>query len=452
MIRIKKGIDLPIAGKPEQVIEDSRPVRSVALLGQDYVGMKPTMHIKEGDRVRCGEPLFEDKKNPGVFFTAPASGVVSGISRGAKRALLAVTIEVEGDESETFSSYAQAELNSLEREQVVDNLVRSGLWTALRTRPYSRIPAPEDSPHSIFVTAIDSHPLAADPKVVLAEHGDDFALGLDILAKLTSGRVFLCQAPGTDLPTGSNSQVSVEEFSGPHPAGLPGTHIHFLDPVNSDKTVWYVNYQDVVAIAKLFTSGKLWTERVIALGGPGADKPRLLRTRLGASTDELCAGELADGEQRVISGSVFSGHHAHNQMSYLGRYHNQVSILPEDHRRVLLGYLAPGFDQFSVFPVTVAKWLQKAGLGKKTLRFTTSANGSPRAMVPIGSYESVMPLDILATPLLRSILTGDLDMAIKLGCLELDEEDLALCTFACPGKYEYGPVLRQLLTTIEKEG
>jgi len=451
MIKINKGIDLPIAGKPEQVIHDTRPTRSVALLGRDYVGMKPTMHVQEGDRVACGQVLFDDKRNPGVCFTAPAAGVISSISRGAKRVLLSVVIELEGEETVEFSAYDSAQIATLERQQVVDNLVQSGLWTAFRTRPFSRIPAPESLPHSIFVTALDSHPLAADPAVVIAEYQKEFSEGLNILARLTEGRIFLCQAPGADLPHPDNDQIKTEEFAGPHPAGLAGTHIHFLDPVGSSKSVWYVNYQDVIAIAKLFSQGRLWTDRVVSLAGPGVEKPRLLRTRLGASADELCAGELAEGEQRVISGSVFSGRLAANPESFLGRYHHQISILPEDHERVLLGYLAPGFDQYSVFPVTVARWLEKLGL-KKTLRLTTNMNVSPRAMVPIGTYESVMPMDILATQLLRSIVTGDLEMAIKLGCLELDEEDLALCTYACPGKYEYGPILRELLTTIEKEG
>ena len=286
----------------------------------------------------------------------------------------------------------------------------------------------------------------------MAGHKEDFSFGLDILAKLTEGKIYLCQAPGSGFPNGNSGKVSIQDFAGPHPAGLAGTHIHFLDPVDTHKTVWYVNYQDVIAIARLFSTGRLYTDRIVALGGPGVENPRLLRTRLGASTDEVCAGELAPGEQRVISGSVFSGRTASSPEAFLGRYHHQISVLPEDHKRVLLGYLAPGFEQYSVFPVTVARWFEKLGLRKKPLRFTTNTNGSPRAMVPIGTYESVMPLDILATQLLRSILTGDLDMAINLGCLELDEEDLALCTYACPGKYEYGPVLRQMLTTIEKEG
>jgi Na+-transporting NADH:ubiquinone oxidoreductase subunit A len=321
------------------------------------------------------------------------------------------------------------------------------LWTALRTRPYSKIPALESEPHSLFVTAIDTNPLAADPAVVIGQSGAEFAAGLDVLAKLTKGPVYVCQEAGKVLPGGTDGRLSVQEFAGIHPAGLPGTHIHFLDPVGPGRSVWFIGYQDVIAIGHLFAHGNLMTERVVALGGPGIGRPRLLRTVLGADLDELTAGELREGDQRVISGSLFSGRAALSPVGYLGRYHVQVSVLPEDRTRHLFGYLTPGVNKHSVFPIYLSSLLRR-----KELRFTTTTNGSPRAMVPIGTFESVMPLDILPTQLLRSLLVGDLEAAIDLGCLELDEDDIALCTYACPGKYEYGPVLRDVLTQIEKEG
>jgi Na+-transporting NADH:ubiquinone oxidoreductase subunit A len=447
MIRTRKGLDLPIGGAPEQRIEPARSIRSVALLGDDYPGMRPTMEVREGDRVTRGGLLFTDKRNPGVRYTSPAAGRVASINRGAKRALQSVVIDVEGDDAERFASCPASQVGALSRAHVVENLVASGLWTALRTRPFSRVPAIDTVPHSLFVTAIDTNPLAADPVRVIEERATEFALGLDVLARLTDGPVFVCQAAGAFLPNGSHERLRVEEFAGRHPAGLPGTHIHFLDPVGTTKTVWFIGYQDVIATGSLFLAGELVSERVVALGGPGVRSPRLLRTTLGACTKELVAGELNDGELRVISGSVLAGRTARGPWAYLGRYHNQICVLPEDRERNMFGYLAPGPERHSVFPIFVSKWL-----GRKPLPFTTSTNGSPRAMVPVGTYEDVMPLDILPTQLLRSLLTGDLDMAINLGCLELDEEDIALCTYACPSKYEYGPVLRSVLTTIEKEG
>lgn len=444
MIRTRKGLDLPIGGTPEPVLERGSAISQVALLGSDYPGMRPTMRVQEGDRVKLGSPLFSDKKSEGVLYTAPAAGVVSAVHRGAKRTLLSVVIDLEGDESEPFTSFDPARLD---RTQVVDHLVTSGLWTALRTRPFSRVPPLAGEPHSIFVTAMDTNPLAGDPQLIIAEHERQFAAGLDVLARLTTGQVFVCHRDGQTVPTGGDPRITPAAFAGPHPAGLPGTHIHFLDPVGPHKTVWFVGYQDVIAFGYLCLEGRLWNERVVALGGPGASRPRLLRTLLGANLTELTAGELEAGDQRVISGSVLSGRTAEHPVEFLGRYAVQVSVLPEDRERRLFGYLSPGPDRHSVFPIYLSNWL-----GRRPLRFTTTTNGSPRGMVPIGTYEQVMPLDILPTQLLRSLLVRDLDSAIGLGCLELDEDDIALCTYVCPAKYEYGPVLRDVLTTIEKEG
>ncbi len=448
-IKIRKGLDLPITGTPEQVIDQATPVSSAALIGLDYLGLKPTMAVAEGDRVKLGQPLFTHKKVPGVRFTSPAGGVVRAIHRGARRVLQSVVIEIDTpvEEQESFNSYTAAELETLSATQVTENLLASGLWTAFRTRPYSKVPNPEGpSPHSIFVTAMDTHPLAGDPRVVIGERAESFSDGLSILSKLTEGKVYVCQAPGTPLPAPGRCETA--EFGGPHPAGMPGTHIHFLDPVGAEKTVWHLGYQDVMAIGKLFTTGMLSVERVVALGGPLVNEPRLLRTRLGASTDELCHDQIAHGDRRVISGSVWGGRRAAGWASYLGRYHTQICVLQEGREREFFGWIRPGGPKFSAANVFFSSFKRKT----RRFAFTTSQNGSPRAMVPIGTYEDVMPLDILPTQLLRAILVRDTDMAQALGCLELDEEDLSLCSFVCPGKYDYGPVLRENLEQIEREG
>ncbi len=444
MIRIKRGLDLPIAGAPQQQISEGRPVRTVAVLGSDYVGMKPTMAVREGDRVKLGQLLFSHKKTPGVRYTAPAAGVVKAINRGERRTLLSVVIEIDGDDAESFNAYTSEQLAELTPAAIREQLLLSGLWTALRTRPYSKVPAPEAEAAAIFVTAIDTHPLAGDPAVVIQGEPEAFAKGLALLGKLTAGKVYLCQAPDQDLPA---ADATVAEFAGPHPAGLVGTHIHFLDPVSAHKSVWNIGYQDVIAIGKLFTNGTLSTERVVALGGPQVNQPRLLRTRLGASLTDLTDGELADGDNRLISGSVFSGHKAKGAAAYLGRYHNQVSVLLEGREREFLGWLSPGSNRFSLMNIYLSKLNPS-----KLFNFSCTTNGSARAMVAVGNYERVMPLDILPVQLLRALVVGDTEQAQKLGALELDEEDLALCTFACAGKYEYGPILRENLTRIEQEG
>ncbi|ELN2739515.1 Na(+)-translocating NADH-quinone reductase subunit A [Pluralibacter gergoviae] len=447
MIKITKGLNLPIAGAPSQQISEATAVAHVAVLGEEFPGMRPAMMVSEGERVLKGQPLFEDKKIPGVLFTAPASGTVSAIHRGERRVLQSVVIAVDGDESLAFERFDTAELATLSRETVQQLLLASGLWVSLRTRPFSKTPVPGSVPAAIFVTAMDTNPLAADPQPLIAAHRDAFNAGLTVLTRLTDGKVHVCQASGGKLGGHPGGQVTFNEFSGPHPAGLPGTHIHFLEPVSLARQVWHLNYQDVIAIGRLFTEGELFTERVIALGGPQVNTPRLLRTRMGASLDELLAGELAAGENRVISGSVLSGTRAAGPHAFLGRFHLQVSVVREGRDKELFGWIMPGREKYSVTRTTLGHFLRH-----KLFNFSTDTHGGERAMVPIGNYERVMPLDILPTHLLRDLLVGDTDGAQALGCLELDEEDLALCTYVCPAKYEYGPMLRDVLTRIEQEG
>lgn len=447
MIKIRKGLDLPIAGTPQQVIHSGPALARVALLGNDYVGLRPTMLVREGDSVRKGQPLFEDKKNPGVFFTAPAAGTVDVINRGDKRSLLSVVIRLEGNGQESFQQFEPGQLAGLDGALVRSQLQRSGLWTALRTRPFSRVPAVDAVPRAIFINAMDSNPLAADPATVITGHEAAFASGVAVLSRLTDGKLYVCKKAGSAVPTVSLARVETHEFSGPHPAGLVGTHIHFLEPVNGHKTVWHLNYQDCIAIGQLFTTGQLNSERVIAIAGPQVSKPRLVRTLLGASIDELTAGELAAGDNRLVSGSVLAGNTAEGSVSYLGRYHLQVTALAEGDEKEFIGWLKPGSDKFSITRAFLSHLFPN-----KRFAFTTTTGGSDRAMVPIGTYERVMPLDLLPTLLLRDLLSGDVDSAQELGVLELDEEDLALCTFVCPGKYEYGSYLRTCLNQIEKEG
>lgn len=447
MIKIKKGLDLPISGAPSQTISEGNKVTQVAILGDDYVGMKPTMKVQEGDQVACGQVIFTDKKTPGVVFTSPASGKVVAINRGSKRKLLSVVIEISGDEQVEFAKFSDKELGFLGRDQVRDNLVNSGLWTSFRTRPFSKTPEVDAVPDAIFVTAMDTHPLSPDPAVVLQEHAESFNQGLQIIAQLTEGKVFVCSEASASIEVKEHSQVVQKSFSGVHPAGLPGTHIHFLHGATVANPVWHIGYQDVVAIGKLFTTGKLFTDRIIAIGGPSAKNPRLVRTRLGCNLKELLANEVHEGDVRKISGSVFGGFAATGARSFLGKFHNQVTVLPEGREKELFGWLVPGANKFSVTRAFLSSLIP----GKK-FDFTTTTGGSERALMPIGSYERIMPLDILSTQLLRALVSKDTDTAQQLGCLELDEEDLALATFVCPGKFEFGPILREALTTIEREG
>ncbi len=445
MIKITKGLDLPISGSPEQRVYDGPAVKTVAILGPDYVGMKPSMSVKVGDQVKLGQQLFTDKKIEGVKFTSPGCGKVVAINRGERRALQSVVIELNGDAAVAFDSYKADKLATIPRDKVVNNLVNSGMWTALRTRPYCKTPAIDSAPRSIFVTAMDTNPLAAKAELIIKMEEEAFTNGLKVLTRLTEGSVYVCTKPNVVLTEVEG--VEFAEFDGPHPAGLAGTHIHFLDPVNEEKMVWYINYQDVIAYGKLFTSGKLPVERIIALGGPSVKQPRLLRTRLGASLEDITANEIEGGSQRVVSGSVLHGTNAAGPLAYLGRFHLQVSVLPEKQERELFMSLQAGADKYSIKKVFLS-----AFTGGPTAPMNTRQYGRKGNILAIGSFEKVMPLDMLPNYLLRSIAAGDTDQAQALGCMELAEEDLALCTYVCSGKNDYGIMLRDVLTTIEKEG
>jgi Na+-transporting NADH:ubiquinone oxidoreductase subunit A len=442
-----KGLNLPLAGEPAPHIEAASVARRVALLGPDTHGLKPALLVAPGDTVRRGQPLYQDKKNEGVRYTAPASGRIAELHRGERRALISLVIEVDerGIERTEFETYQRRSPESLPAADVQALLVESGLWTAFRTRPFSVVPKLNARPAAIFVTATDTRPHAPDPALVLQDRLDDFRTGLSVLTRLREAPVFLCHNARAqyDVPAG----VTAVAFEGPHPSGNAGWHIHRLMPAGLERSVWTIGYQDVAAIGRLFSTGDLDVTRVVSLAGPAVSRPRLLRTRLGASLEDLTNGELKPGNNRIISGSVLDGRGVTGPGdAFLGRYHLQIAALPEAGEREMFGFIVPGRDKFSVTNTVL-------GALRSGHRFalTTSTNGSPRAMVPIGSYERVMPFDMLPTMLLRALITKDDPRAVALGALELDEDDVALCTYVCPGKYEYGPMLRGTLERIEKE-
>ncbi|MCL1048031.1 Na(+)-translocating NADH-quinone reductase subunit A [Shewanella abyssi] len=446
VIAVKKGLNVPIAGEPKQVVSTSKSCSHVALLGEEYVGLKPTMLVEVGELVQKGQVLFEDKKNIGVKYTAPASGKVIAINRGDRRLFQSIVIECNQGGAINFG--INDDIAGLERSQVQAKLVSSGLWTALRTRPFSRVPHLDTAPSGIFVSAMDSNPLAADPRIVIAEQAESFAAGIAVLGRLTDGKVHLCQAPGDELPGSDLTYVSNHCFTGVHPAGLVGTHIHFILPASIERPVWHLGYQDVIAYGKLFLTGEIYTDRVVSLAGPDVIEPRLIRVQTGTCLSQVVADELTEGHSRVVSGSVLSGHTAYGAHDYLGRFHNQISVLQEDSQHQLMPWVRGGSEKFSITRAVTSR-LKGA---KKLFNLTTHTGGSARAMMAFGQLDRVMPLDVLPTLLVRDLVVRDTDEAQALGALELDEEDLALCTFVCPGKYDFGKELRACLEIIEREG
>jgi len=466
--RIGRGLDVPVGGSADARVEDGPPIASVALVPADARVLETSLAVHDGQAVRVGEKLFEDRANPGVVHASPATGVVRIMRDGERDEPSAIVVEVAEGETEApiagdadverAPEPANGDLDRFDREELRRILLRSGLWTSFRTRPFGRIPTPDATPAAVLVRAIDTDPLAASPRPIIEAHRESFRDGLVAVTRLVDCPTYICTAPATDIPTPSHARLKIAEFDGPHPAGLVGTHVHFLVPAVGVATgelapaIWHIGYQDVIAIGKLLRTGRPWTERIVALAGPGMRRPRLVRTRLGASTSDLLGDALIDGECRVISGSVLSGRTASGSAAYLGRYHAQVSVLLEQRARAASEPEARR-RAFSYFRARHGRLPVATGLGSITGSCSTTAlHGRPGAMVAVEAFEQVTPLDLPIAPLLRALVVGDVERARKLGCTALEEEDLALCTFVCPAKIDYGRHLRAVLDVIEGGG
>ncbi len=417
--RISAGLDVPVDGAPEQVVDGGAEVRRVGLVGDDYPGLRARLVVAEGDEVARGQLLFEDLATPGVRYTAPGAGRVSSLLRRERGELRSIVIELDAGERSgrprcsPFESYTSKRPTDLDAESVRALLTESGLWTALRSRPFDRIPHPATSPAALFVNAMDSEPLAAEPSVSIGKATEDFRAGVVLLSRLTAGLTYVCAGSEDEIELG-DAQARIERFSGPHPAGSAGLHVHKLHPVGVGRVAWTIGYQDVIAIGELARTGVLPVERTLALGGPAATRPRLVRSRLGASLSDLTHGELGEDDASLVSGSVLSGRAVVDSATgFLGRYHDQVCGL----------------------------WRPSRALRGRTTG----------PILPIGRFERVFPFDLLPTFLLRALASGDLESAERLGCLELSEEDLALCSYVCPAGNDYGAMLRRTLDRIAED-
>ncbi|MFK5956248.1 MAG: NADH:ubiquinone reductase (Na(+)-transporting) subunit A [Planctomycetota bacterium] len=444
--KIKQGLDLPIHGALENhSLVDGPSVDRVALLPQESWGIKVQMLAHEGDKVQIGSPLFRDRRDPDVVFTSPGAGTVEAVNRGAKRAVLSVVVKLDG--SADAVSFDKLDPGTCDRAALVTALTASGLWPNLRQRPFDKVAVSAETPRSIFVTAMDTQPLAPSPKEMLAGREEAFKLGLTALCKLSGGATYLCTKAGEDWAELSVDGVSQEQFAGPHPAGNAGVHINALDPVNMERKVWHIDYQGVAEIGEFLLSGVVPTERRVAVVGPAAEKCAVYKTRRGATTSAFTSACSPKGV-RFVAGSLLSGATADpgSDKGYLGRYTHQLSLVDDAPEREFLGWVKPVGTRWSLTNTYFAKFV------KKKFRIDTDINGGVRAIVPLGNYEKVMPMDILPTHLIKSLAANDVETAEKLGALELGEEDLALCQYVCPSKIDITDMLRAMLTRIEKEG
>jgi Na+-transporting NADH:ubiquinone oxidoreductase subunit A len=444
-VKLKKGFDIRIEGKAEKLIAgDVNPVL-YGVKPVDFPGLIPKLNVNPGDMVRAGSMLFHDKLHPEILFTSPVSGKVVAISRGDRRKLLEVVVERKGNDVMDFGI---ANPEELAREEITEHLLASGLWPAVRQRPYHVIAKPGDMPKSIFITGFDTAPLAPDNNFIMQNTPVNlFRTGLAAISKLTDGKVHLVtEGDGAVTQAAANTgSVEISYFSGPHPAGNVGVHIHHIDPVNKGEVVWFVNLQDVVTIGRLFEEGIYRPERIVAVTGSEVLHPQYYRMLSGGSIIPLVTGNVRKGHLRYISGNVLTGTRIEPD-GYLGYYDSHVTVIPEGDYSEFFGWAAPGISKFS-FSKTFASSL----LPKKSYRLDTNMHGGERAFVMTGQYEKVVPMDIFPMQLLKAILAEDIEMMENLGILEVAEEDFALCEFICSSKIEIQSIVRQGLEMMIKE-
>lgn len=445
-IKIKQGLNLKLIGEAVKSVIDL-PVSDVfAIKPKDFVGMTPKLLLKMGATVQAGTPLFYDKNNEHIQFCSPVSGELIEVVRGAKRVIL--EIKILADREIKYFPFTKANPNQLSRKEIVEQLLKSGVWPFIRQRPYGTIANPSDSPKAIFISAFDTNPLALDNDFVLSGKETHFQTGIDALAKLTSGKIHLnVQANSSPAPTFSQAQkVQINTISGPHPAGNVGVQIHHIDPINKGEVVWYLSPQDVVIIGKLFAEGIFDASRTIAVAGSQVDKPKYYKTIVGTSIKNILTDAgLKKGDNRIISGSILSGSQILPD-GYLGFYDSQITVIPEGNEYEFMGWLTPGLDKFSVSR-TFFSWLTP----NKKHDLNTNLHGEERPFVMTGQYEKVFPMDIYPVQLLKSILIEDIDMMEKLGIYEVAEEDFALCELVCTSKIKSQEIIRNGLDMVRKE-
>ncbi|MFK7742172.1 MAG: Na(+)-translocating NADH-quinone reductase subunit A [Planctomycetota bacterium] len=442
--KIKKGFDLPLAGRAEPVLADAAEPQLVALETAEFSGIKPKVLVKEGDSVRTGQPIYLNKLDRDVVWCSPATGTVKEIVYGARRYLQRVVIESAG--SDDHLDVAKADLGG-DRDAVVAAVKAAGLWPLLVQRPLGKLPSSDVVPVAIFVNGMDTAPLAADPAFALQGRKDDLQAGLDVLKKLTSGKVHLSlKAMGENQSDLRNLDgVEVHDFDGPHPAGLTGTHISRIQPLKGEEIAYTLSLRDVARLGEWQRTGRYPAQTVVAVSGSDAPEKKYFRVRQGAQLSVLTGGSALTGDVRVINGDVLSGH-AVEPDAYLGLLNRTVTIIPEGtDKRDLFGWAIPQPGKLTNHASV------NFGLKKSEYVVDARLNGGLRPIVNIGAWENVMPLDILPTFLVRAIQANDIEEAVKLGLLEVTEEDVALCTFVDPCKIDVGEIIRQGLDMYEKE-
>lgn len=450
VFKTTKGLDIPLTGKPANDLVDCSLSSTAVIYPLEFAGIRQRIKVQVGDSVKRGAELLEDKRNENFKLRAPVGGTISEIKRGARRFVEQIVIDADHElDPEQFQKYSQEEILSLDRSTVMKQLVTTGYSAFIEQRPFSKIADPEIEPKSIFVNAMNTAPFSVDAGVVIKDDPDSFQAGLNLMTRLTSGSVYLCVPKDSGAEFTGVKNVDVNAFSGPHPSGNSSFHISKLDPMSPSDTVWTVKAADLVLIGRLFLDGVLPESRIISLGGSGLENDgcRHYRVSMGGSLAPLFDKFLTNPQNRIIYGSVLAGRSISSD-AHLGLGQSSVTVIPEDRERHFLGWTMPGFNQFSYSRLVASSWLP----WKKKWNLATNRHGDPRAMVLTGHYDKVMPLNIMVDYLIRAVLAGDTDEAIRLGILETAPEDFALCDFICPSKIEVQGIIKNGLEMIEEEG
>lgn len=444
-IKIKRGLDIKLKGKAEQVFGDAPASTTYALKPTDFPGLTPKLLVKEGHEVKAGDPLFFSKENERVKFCSPVSGEVAEIRRGAKRKILEVV--VLADKEIKYKDFGTSSPTDTSREDIIKKMLESGTWPFITQRPYGTIANPEDKPKAVFISGFDTSPMA--PNIEFQLHGDEdaFKAGIEVMKKLTEGKVHISVDGQASVPkVFSDCQgVEIHKFSGPHPAGNVGVQIHHIAPINKGEKVWTISPTDLVVVGKLFTVGKYMPMRHVALTGSEVSKPRYYKMLQGANLENLFHENVSNQNVRYISGNVYTGKKIEKQ-GFLGFKDNQVSVIPEGDYAEFLGWLIPRGEKFSLSR-TFLSWLKP----NKEYVLDTNMHGEERAFVITGELEEVFPFDIYPMQLLKSIMVGDIDKMEQLGIYEVIEEDMALCEVICTSKIDIQDTLRDGLNMMKKE-
>ncbi len=444
-IKLKKGLDIKLKGKAEKIIVDSKSTDVYTVRPDDFTGVVPKLKVKEGDKVKAGSPVFYHKDIPEILFTSPVSGEIISINRGERRKIL--DIEIKADKEIEFVDFKKEDNNSLSKEQIIEKMLASGVWPFIKQRPYAVIANPKDTPKSIFISGFDSSPLAPDVEYTIQHEEKNFQTGIDILSKLTTGKINLTvngKYPVAKIYSNTKG-VEINSITGKHPAGNVGIQIHHLEPINKGDIVWTINPHDIVIIGKLFNEGIFDASRLIALTGSEVNDPKYYRTRIGASINSITDGNISDGDLRYISGNVLTGLNIKKTQG-LGFYNNQITVIPEGKYFEFVGWALPGFKKYSA-----TRSFFSSLLPKKEYVLDTNLHGGNRAFVMTGEYEKVLPMDIYPQFLLKSILIEDIDKMEQLGIYEVAEEDFALCEYICTSKTEVQQILRDGIELMIKE-